>query len=101
MAFDMHADGDQQMIGLHEEFIFQLAQADEDAFPTLMWLWDAYYDSPPISPQQASALVHELLELWARHGAEDNPALSRLCLRLLPFFSRAARGNATIRTSSD
>ena len=56
MAFDMHADGDRQMIGLHEEFIFDLARADEDAFPTLMWLWDAYYDSPPISPPQASAL---------------------------------------------
>ena len=101
MAFDMHADGDRQMIGLHEEFIFHLANADEDAFPALMWLWDAYYDSPAISPQQASALMHELLELWARHGAEGNPALSRLCLRLLRFFSRAARANVTIRTCSD
>ena len=101
MAFDMHADGDHQIIGLHEEFIFHLARADEDAFPTLMWLWDAYYDGPLISPQQASALMHELLELWARHGAEGNPALSRLCLRLLRFFSRAVRANATIRTSSD
>ena len=68
MAFGMHADGDHQIIGLHEEFIFHLARADEDAFPALMWLWDAYYDSPAISPQQASALMHELLELWARHG---------------------------------
>ena len=36
MAFDMHAAGNRQMIDLHEEFIFDLAQSDEDAFRRAM-----------------------------------------------------------------
>ena len=50
---------------------------------------------------QAGALLHELIDLLARHGGTANKALAHTVVRLLPFFSMACKGGHEIRTESD
>lgn len=101
MPFDMYANGQHEAIGHQEEFIFALAQEDGQRFPALSALWSAYYDDPLLSPEQAGALLHELIDLLASHGGMAHKALAHTVVRLLPFFSMACKGGHEIRTESD
>lgn len=101
MALDLYANGQHAAIGLQDEFMFALAAADVQRFPALSALWMAYYDDPALTPEQANALLHELIALLDCYGGISNKALAHTVVRLLPFFSMASKGGHEIRTESD
>lgn len=101
MAFDMYADDAHECIGHHEEFIFTLADENEERYPLIVALGWALYDGPRLSAQQAGGLVHELIELLVAHGGIGNRPLAALVVRLLSFFSNAYRKGLDIRCVSD
>lgn len=101
MPLDLYANDQHAAIGLQDGFLFDLAQADAPRFPALAALWDAFYDDPVIPPEQANALLHELIALLDSHGGTANKALTHTIVRLLPFFSMASQGGHTIRAESD
>ena len=101
MAFDLHTAEISESIGNHEEFLFLLVEEQPDSYPQLSALWDAFYKSPGLSPEQAGTVVHELIDLLECSGGVSNKALSRLIFRLLYFFSIAAKKNQSIQCSSD
>ena len=100
MAFDMYAGDRRERIESHEEFLFSLA-SDAPNYPELSALWENFYNSPRLSPQQANAVVHELIALLAANGGNTNKVLNSVVGRLLPFFSAACRNGHEIRCSSD
>ncbi|MEI2456889.1 hypothetical protein [Lysobacter firmicutimachus] len=98
----MSAGGRRESIRHDEEHVMVLADSDRARYPQLHALWDAFYDSPTLSPLQAGAIVHELIELLDRHGQDGRDRhLIRIVLRWLAFFSHAARGGHAIETLSD
>jgi len=102
MGFDMSAGEREESIRHGEEYILQMVAEDAKCYPQLYALWRAFFDDPRFSPQQAEAMVHELIELLDRHGnggRERN--LTHSVLRWLAFFSYAARGGHEIETYSD
>lgn len=101
MALDMYAADMHEAIGHHEEFIFTLFDENDHRFPVLSLILAELYDDPRLSPSQANALVHELLELLACNGGGSNRALSAIVLRLATFFSAAFRTNQEVHCSSD
>ncbi|WP_183479876.1 hypothetical protein [Mitsuaria sp. BK037] len=46
-------------------------------------------------------MVHELIDLLAQHGSASNPALARVALKLMTFFSVAHRAGLDVRGHSD
>jgi hypothetical protein len=101
MALDMYANGKHEAIYTNEEFIFSLAQADEDRYPELLSLWSDFYNSPRIPSTQAGILLHEIIELLSRNGGFENKLLASIVFRLLQFLSMADRGGHEIKTKSD
>lgn len=101
MALDMFAGDSHDCIDHHEEFILDLAQMDEARYPELGAISALFYEGPRLSPRQAGALVHELIDLLAFHGGLANKPLAAVVVRLLPFFSMAYRQDQDIRCSSD
>lgn len=90
MAFDMRLGQAVEAIPTHEEFVFQLIH--DERFPKLNWLWEQFYIDPQISPKQADALLHEVLNLWEQQGGSGNKPLSLLGYRLVRFLhARCAR----------
>ena len=71
MAFEMYFDDHHETIEHHEEFLFALIP-NSVIFPELSRLWQAFYDSPTLQPDQANQLVHELIQLLA-HNDPGNP----------------------------
>lgn len=99
MGFDMSAGGRKESIHHDEEHVMVLAYADEARYPQLYALWEAFYDSPTLPPQQAGVIVYELVELLERHGRGGRDhELIRIVLRRLALFSHAARGGHTIHS---
>lgn len=101
MAFDMYFDDSRECIDHHEEFLFHLVQSDDERYPELLRLWEAFYDGPRISSTAAGALVHELLELVSAHGGASNQPLTSIAVRLSVFFSKAYRSGVEVRCVSD
>lgn len=101
MAFDMQTSETSERINHHEDFLFLLVDEQPDRYPQLSILWDKFYDSPVLSPPQAEAIVHELIDLLNVQGGLENKALSHLIFRLLCFFSMAAKTDQSIQCSSD
>lgn len=100
MGFEMHARTASAHIDHHEEAIFRLAAERPEAFPELLSVHAAYYADPIISDQATGRIVHELIDMldvsWSR-----SKVVFDLAVRLLPFFSRAARNGTQIRCRSD
>jgi hypothetical protein len=65
MAFDMYLGQRREKIDHHEEFSFELIE-DEAMYPELSRIWEGFYRSPVISPEQANRLVHELIMLFEK-----------------------------------
>lgn len=101
MAFDMYAGERSERIDHHEEFLFSLVAADESEYPQLMSIWERFYDGPCLAPEQAGAIVHELIELLSNNGGEQGSHLAKIVMRLLPFFSFAYKRGLKIKCSSD
>ena len=97
----MYAGDRRELIDHHEEFIFSVAEQYENSFPELMRLWEQFYDGPRLSPAQAGAIVHELIELVSTINSPRERQLTELVLRLLPFFSYAYKENVEIKCLSD
>ncbi len=98
MAFDMYLGDRHEKIDHHEDFIFTLI-GDGDAYPELARIWTEFYSNFVIAPEQANRLVHELILLVAT--AAENQVLTRLVLRLLPFFSAAYVSGQGIQCHGD
>ena len=77
MAFDMFAGDHHECIGHHEDFLLGLVGEDRARYPQLVSLRDAFYTSPRLSPRQAGALVHELIDLLSSNGGIANKALAQ------------------------
>ena len=98
----MSAGGREESIRHGEEYVLQMAADDAARYPQLHALWCAFFDDPRFSPQQAGAMVHELIELLDRHGNGGRErGLTYTVSRWLAFFSHAARGGYEIETNSD
>ena len=101
MAFDMYFRKERACIDHHEEGLFNVINED-DSYPKLNWIWQEYYDSPLIQPNDANDLVHELLALRSQvTKKEELKYLTSVIDRLLPFFSRAYKKNEQIKCGSD
>ncbi|WP_158587212.1 hypothetical protein [Motilimonas pumila] len=98
MAFDMYADQLQEKIAHNEEFLFTYVNENED-FPLLNLVWEAFYDGPEIYPEQSNSLVHELISLKALHPSDKY--LANTIDRLLVFFSLCYQNDSTIKCVSD
>ena len=98
MAFDMYADQMEEKFEHNEEYLFSYINELEE-FPILNWIWEEFYKSPRISPDQANAIVHELIYLSTLHSSDKQ--LINTVLRLLPFFSSCYKNKLTIKTASD
>lgn len=101
MSFEMFAGLLKASIEHHEEYFLQIASENAARFPELTAIWSSFYRDPMLSPRQASALVHELIDLLAEQGGIQNKALAAMVIRLLPFFSAAYRTGQQISCSSD
>ena len=101
MAFDMSAGDRQDCIDHPEEYILQLAAEKPAQYPELCDLWVAFYNGPSLSPEQAGALVHELLDLLLAHGGASNRPMADEVMRLMAFFSHAYRRGLKIDCQSD
>ncbi len=101
MAFDLYADGRHEAIGEQDAYVFSLASQAPGDFPQLNALWARFYEVFNIDAEQAGALVHELLVLYARYGAHAGKGLAPLVLRLAHFFSTAHRTGTAIRCIGD
>ncbi|MBV1910608.1 MAG: hypothetical protein KUG78_15000 [Kangiellaceae bacterium] len=101
MAFDMFLGKERACIDHHEEGLFAVIN-DDDSYPKLNWIWQEYYDSPLIQPNDANELVHELLALRLQVLRKDElKYLTSVIDRLLPFLSNAYRENEQIKCGSD
>ncbi|MFX1677656.1 hypothetical protein PV762_00330 [Mitsuaria sp. CC2] len=98
---DLYAGEHRAHIEPQDEYLLQLAEAENVRFPQLTALWRAFYASPRLSSRQALQLVHELLVLMTAAEGSLNPAQLRRGLRLAAFFSAASREDLEIRTASD
>ncbi|UXH79076.1 hypothetical protein [Roseateles amylovorans] len=104
MAFDMYVGDRREVIHEHETPLFTLAAASAGDFPQLNALWSRFYSDSSLYPEQAQALVHELLALHARHGGpggQGGKGMAQTVLRLAAFFSAAACAGRSIRCSGD
>jgi len=100
VAFEMYAETRSEAIGTGEEFIFEVASRDVGKYPKLVDLYSLFWDSPTLDSRRAGEIVHELIDLLENHGKSD-ANLTRIVVRLLPFFSHAYRRSCVIRCSSD
>ncbi|MFV0680452.1 hypothetical protein [Ottowia sp.] len=66
-----------------------------------MAVWEAFYDSPRLTANQAGALVDELIELLRAHGGVTNQPLAITVMRLILFLSAAYRGRKDVVCRSD
>lgn len=98
MAFDMYADQLNENIEHNEEYIFSYIN-ELDEFPLLNWIWNQFYNSPRINPEQSNDIVHELIALSALHKSDKQ--LINTIRRLLIFFSFCYKNKLTIKTASD
>ena len=96
----MYAEEFSEHIQHHEEFLFEIASREASAYPELVQIYSEYYDSPILDSERAGRLIHELIDLLDKNGEADKN-LARTIVRLLPFFSKAARNSYTIRCDSD
>ena len=101
MAFDMYAAGLRESIDEQDATLFALAAEAPGDFPQLNALWARFYGDVKLDSDQAGALVHELLMLHARFGAQAGHRFAALVLRLAQFFSAAHRAGAVVRCSGD
>jgi hypothetical protein len=65
----------------------------------VLGVWQRFDQRPQIVPDEANAIVHELIMLLAANHADR--ALTQLIVRLLPFFSQAYRTQEPILCRSD
>ena len=98
VAFDMYADQLNENIEHNEEYIFSYIN-ELDEFPLLNWIWNQFYNSPRINPEQSNDIVHELIALSALHKSDKQ--LINTIRRLLIFFSFCYKNKLTIKTASD
>jgi len=101
VALDLYAGDVHESIHSHEEFLFTLASEQSTRYPVLLGVWDSFYKSPQLHPDQSGALVHELIELLSSNGGLGNKPLALVVSRLLPFFSAAHRQGETVTCRSD
>jgi hypothetical protein len=101
MAFDMYFGTRHEKIDTYEEHIFQLVLAAPERFPQLDSIGDRFYSDFSLSPEQANAVIHELLLLLEEQGENPEKSLSLLIFRLVQFFSAACRANQDIRCAGD
>jgi hypothetical protein len=99
MAFCMFLGATQEAIGHHEEYVLVMVASDVKRYPVLSAVWQRFDQSPQIVPDEANAIVHELIMLLAANHADR--ALTQLIVRLLPFFSQSYRTQEPILCSSD
>jgi hypothetical protein len=99
MTFSMSLAGASEAIGGNEQYFLVMAAAQPRRYPALAAVWNQFYDSQPIGPDEANAIVHELIMLLAANHADR--ALTQLIVRLLPFFSQSYRTQEPIRCTSD
>lgn len=107
MVFCMSLGGTSEDIALHEEYFLVMAAAHPRLYPALAAVWQRFHDNPAmaesrsetIAPDDANAIVHELIMLLAANHADR--ALTQLIVRLLPFFSQSYRTQEPIRCASD
>jgi hypothetical protein len=107
MTFSMSLAGASEDIDGNDQYFLVMAAAQPRLYPALAAVWKRFYDSPPMpegqsatmGPDDANAIVHELIMLLAANHADR--ALTQLVVRLLPFFSQAYRTQESIRCSSD
>lgn len=101
MAFDMYAKDRHEAIHNQDEYIFSFASEAPHEFPQLNALWSKFYSDFNLYPEQAAALVHELLALHARYGPQGGKGMALLVLRLAQFFSAAACAKIGVRCAGD
>ena len=101
MAFDMYSGERHEPIRDQDEFLFAFAEQDKGRYPVLLKLWANFYSEFVLTPQEAAALVHELLELHDRHEANAGKSMAGLVLRLAKFFSASAVSNVSVRCAGD
>lgn len=101
MALDLYAGDRHEAIGAQDEFLLHLADADRARYPQLSAIQARFHDDPRLHVEQVGLVVHELIELLAAHGGTGNPALARVALRLMTFFSVAYRAGLDVRGHSD
>ncbi|WP_172205366.1 hypothetical protein [Niveibacterium sp. COAC-50] len=101
MAFDMYAGDRHEAIYDQDEYIFAYVAEAPGAFPQLEALYSRFYSEFSLTPEHAGLLVHELLALHDRFGANSGKAQAGLVLRLAQFFSAAARNSICVRCSGD
>ncbi len=99
MALSMSLTGASADIDGNEHYFLVMAAAQPRLYPALATFWSQFYDSQPIAPDAANAIVHELIMLLAANHADR--ALTQLIVRLLPFFSQSYRTQESILCSSD
>jgi hypothetical protein len=103
MALSMSLAGTSEDIDSNEQYFLVMAAAKPRLYPALAAVWNQFYDSrvidadrpaASIGPDDANAIVHELIMLLAANHADR--ALTQLVVRLLPFFSQAYRTQESI-----
>jgi uncharacterized protein YbgA (DUF1722 family) len=99
MAFSMFLGETQEDIDHHEEYVLVMVASHPKRYPVLSSVWHRFDESPQITPDDANAIVHELIMLLAANHADR--ALTQLIVRLLPFFSQSYRTQEPILCSSD
>jgi hypothetical protein len=99
MAFDMYAGASHEVIGHHEEVLFEFAENEPAKYPELRALHKELYSDPILSDERAGRITYELIELL--DAGKHDKLVFHTVVRLLPFFSRAYRQNQPIRCVSD
>jgi hypothetical protein len=97
----MYAGDRHEAIHDQDEYIFSFALETTGAFPQLEAMWSRFYSEFSLTPEQAGALVHELLLLHKRFGAQSGKGMAILVLQLAQFFSAAAQSDSTVRCVGD
>ncbi len=100
MSFDMYCLGRKEAIEHHEEGIFEYINENE-AYPELFKVWEAFYEGSIIDPECSNRIVLELIALREELSEQDRKAYSRLVDRLQSFFCFSYVEKASIRCVSD
>ena len=103
MAFDLYLDDAgprmrHAWIDTHEEAILI---SDDSRYPQLSRLLREFYGAPRISPEQAAALVQEVIgRLLEEPDGAEGP-LAEVGLRLILLFDQAQRRDLHIQCDGD
>ncbi len=97
----MYSGDRHEAIHDQDEYIFVYVTETPGAFPHLEALYSKFYSEFSLTPEHAGLLVHELLALHDRFGANSGKSMASLVLRLAQFFSAAARNHIGVRCAGD